>query len=50
MIDFAILAAACVGSVAAGKWVWNKYQEKKGSIRLPFTREEDEAVLDLNAE
>jgi hypothetical protein len=44
-----ILLAAGVGLYSVGKWGWKKWQEKKGGIRLPFTRE-DEAVLDLDAE
>ncbi|GAA5895649.1 uncharacterized protein JCM6883_001575 [Sporobolomyces salmoneus] len=50
MIDFAILAAACIGLVSLGKWGWKRYEAKKGSIRLPFTRNEEEGVLDLDAE
>ena len=50
LIDMAILAAAVVGIASLGKWAWSKYQDKKGRIQLPFTRGEEEAVLDLDAE
>ncbi|GAA5970086.1 hypothetical protein JCM3765_006097 [Sporobolomyces pararoseus] len=47
IIDFLILSAAGFGLFSLGKCGWNKYQEKKGKIRLPFTRDDD---LDLEAE
>ncbi|GAA5830076.1 hypothetical protein JCM3766R1_006758 [Sporobolomyces carnicolor] len=50
LIDMAILAAAVIGIASLGKWAWSKYQDKKGRIQLPFTRGEEEAVLDLDAE